>query len=739
MAIINFNSISGVSTVTATHSVTVGDTFIKDSKVGLGTITTADRNAGVGTAIGTIVYNETTGEVQIYKRNSGWVNISNVGDESDIDIGAPLGLTATGGVISDYTDPGPGNVYRAHIFTSSGTFEVSAIGDYPADVEYLVVAGGGGGGVSQAGGGGAGGLRTNLSGHPLSTNNPSFAVTVASYPVTIGAGGAGGTTAAGADGVNSVLGHPSTPITSLAGGGGGSYPSVAGRAGGSGGGGGRSPTSTSGGSGSYPGSSQNPQPYRQGYDGGTANTPYATPYSGAGGGGAGGAGTDSGGSTVGTGGAGVQVLIAGPPTHTGVGATGPSSPYGQWFAGGGGGGANSGFTNAPAGGGGAPNGFSFAGGGIGGGGTGGTLTGGAGTSGTGGGGGGGSHPTSDYPGGNGGSGIVVVRYQIGRITAEAKATGGSVSFYDGKTIHTFTSSGTFTAPASFSETVEYVAIGGGGGGGVQHGGGGGAGGYTTTSTPLSGPFSAPIVIGAGGNGLPPQSSLLGQPGAPGNGNNTTLGFPSPVTAGYGGGGGSLGPPPNAPEGAGTPAPLGSGGGGALGQPGTPSPAGGTGGPQGNAGGAGRVYSGGGIGGGGGGAGGAGNSGSDPTWGIGGDGVRLPTTFRNPAVAPTDTSNPFTPERGGGLGTPGPGGSFYVAGGGGGGSHNPWTLQNSGTWGAPGGFGGGGHGGNNNPDSQYYLGSSAVQSTGAGGGATGPHSNGPGGNGGSGIVLIAYPS
>jgi hypothetical protein len=80
------------------------------------------------------------------------------------------GLTATGGVISDYTD-GPGTVYRAHIFTSSGTFDVSAIGDYGANVEYLVVAGGGGGGVDRfspipsrsAGGGGAGGLRSN---HP---------------------------------------------------------------------------------------------------------------------------------------------------------------------------------------------------------------------------------------------------------------------------------------------------------------------------------------------------------------------------------------------------------------------------------------------------------------------------------------------------------------------------------------------------------------------------------------------
>ena len=36
------------------------------------------------------------------------------------------GLTATGGIISDYT-VGP-TVYRAHIFTSSGTFDVTAPG-----------------------------------------------------------------------------------------------------------------------------------------------------------------------------------------------------------------------------------------------------------------------------------------------------------------------------------------------------------------------------------------------------------------------------------------------------------------------------------------------------------------------------------------------------------------------------------------------------------------------------------
>ena len=39
----------------------------------------------------------------------------------------PQGLTATGGVISDYLEPG-GTVYRAHVFTSSGTFTVSATG-----------------------------------------------------------------------------------------------------------------------------------------------------------------------------------------------------------------------------------------------------------------------------------------------------------------------------------------------------------------------------------------------------------------------------------------------------------------------------------------------------------------------------------------------------------------------------------------------------------------------------------
>jgi hypothetical protein len=80
---------------------------------------------------------------------------SKTGTDASGKVIPPPGITATGGVISDYTSP-PGAVYRAHVFTSSGTFTVTAPGGYGDTVEYLVVAGGGGGGSNQAGGGGGG-------------------------------------------------------------------------------------------------------------------------------------------------------------------------------------------------------------------------------------------------------------------------------------------------------------------------------------------------------------------------------------------------------------------------------------------------------------------------------------------------------------------------------------------------------------------------------------------------------
>ena len=55
----------------------------------------------------------------------------------------PSPLTATGGVISDYTVSG--TTYRAHIFTSSGVFEVTELGAGGSNtIDYVMVAGGGG-------------------------------------------------------------------------------------------------------------------------------------------------------------------------------------------------------------------------------------------------------------------------------------------------------------------------------------------------------------------------------------------------------------------------------------------------------------------------------------------------------------------------------------------------------------------------------------------------------------------
>ena len=54
---------------------------------------------------------------------------------------AQEGLTATGGVISDYNDGG--TLYRSHIFTSSGEFTVTDTGSFGTTVEFLLVAGGG--------------------------------------------------------------------------------------------------------------------------------------------------------------------------------------------------------------------------------------------------------------------------------------------------------------------------------------------------------------------------------------------------------------------------------------------------------------------------------------------------------------------------------------------------------------------------------------------------------------------
>ena len=121
-------------------------------------------------------------------------------------------------------------------------------------------------------------------------------------------------------------------------------------------------------------------------------------------------------------------------------------------------------------------------------------------------------------GAHGGSGVAILRYQIAS-TSTAKATGGSVSFYGSKTIHTFTIQVLLTNTSGSPLSVEYFAIAGGGAGGVNNpggtvtGGGGGAGGVVTSHPglvpatnpePDVGPGSphgtSTITIGAGGGG-----------------------------------------------------------------------------------------------------------------------------------------------------------------------------------------------------------------------------------------------
>ena len=162
----------------------------------------------------------------------------------------PTGHTATGGVISDYTDPGPGTVYRSHVFTTTGTFNVTALDDnYPSTVEFLLVAGGGGGGTSNNGahggnGGGGGGGYVEGNAIPVTSTT--------TFTVSIGGGGQaiGQPTlipAPSRSGSDSTISGPTiTTITAKGGGGGGEdggdTVSPGGSGGGSWGGGGQGPT-----------------------------------------------------------------------------------------------------------------------------------------------------------------------------------------------------------------------------------------------------------------------------------------------------------------------------------------------------------------------------------------------------------------------------------------------------------------------------------------------------------------
>ena len=673
------------------------------------------------------------------------------------------GHSATGGIISDFTDP-TGQLYRAHIFLQSGTFTVTSVGSLPmsptkpaASVEVLAVGGGGAGGLTApsgygAGGGGAGGVVTNMTGHPRANATNATVAEGGSYPVTVGAGG-GPPSGTDKDAQTWNDGNQSqSPVWSVSATGGGaggngsptaSSPNNQGRPGGSGGGSAGSPLS--GGAGNTP----NPVSPVQGYAGGTEG---GAVYGGGGGGGAGEVGRDGPSPTRPMyGGNGIQVAFAGPPTNSPIGTPGNTSngtsPTDTGYFGGGGGGGNE-YGTVP--------GLGGSGGGANGdidsdnpewlSGAPGPREGQANT----GGGGGGKSQHSPYPYGelgksSGGSGIYAIRYKIGSgQTKTAVCSGGDICFSPTKTIHAFTTSGTFTAPGSFSETCEYVVIGGGGGGGdtrswSSHGGaGGGAGAVIASTAPFTGPFTKTITVGQGGT-----RGTQDNWGAPG-GNSSIL--PGVVTAkGGGGGGGSGNATSDAPHMDGRPSsdPGGGSGGGSayVGNNGT-------GGTYGNNGGDQSPPGGGAGGGGAGGAGGVNVNGPgapNPTssdkrqGGAGGLGVQLPATFR------TNVPSVF--------GVPGPSGTGWVGGGGGGGNAGPDSPadRNGGTGGGgpnltP--WAGGGNGDTTNPTgapTRSLLVNGITNTGGGGGGGNGsqdpsfPWGESWNGHGGSGLVLIAYPT
>ena len=287
------------------------------------------------------------------------------------------GITATGGTIVE-----PGNGFKYHFFTSSGSLVVSAITG-PGIINYLLVGGGGAGGNypsgNSGGGGGAGGFVTNTS-----------TLTVNTYPVTIGEGGAANSN----PGSHTIF----NSITAYGGGGGSpSYTSPGNPGASGGGGGGAGPTTGGVGNKIQPGGADIPEPLQpQGNNGGRGGPADNSGRSG-GGGGAGAAGQDAGGYNPGKSGAGGEGKSAfdgdtGIPTD--YGTAHPSQP-GRWFAGGGAGG---GYPSAA---------INTEPGGIGGGGS--SLTGVPlnGVDGTGGGGGGGQGGAGD-----GGDGIVIIRYSL---------------------------------------------------------------------------------------------------------------------------------------------------------------------------------------------------------------------------------------------------------------------------------------------------------------------------------------
>ena len=430
--------------MTVTNINSLGGSVKFGGSVGIGTTTTAGRNAGVSTVTGSVIFNSSTGVLEFYDGNK-WVgtnftplinsisgsifnnyasnivvNTSNITATvsvrySNNSTGAIL-ATDTSATISasNITSSVPAAVYgnsvgtviKIEVINSDGIISSNSltrtIVTTPA-FQYLVVAGGGGGGGQVGGGGGAGGMLTGSINYPAA--GVVFTATVGAPGVGQGDGGGG---RHGTNGANSTLSGTGLSVTSIGGGGGGGYTGTYnGAAGGSGGGAGNK--NSTGGAGTS----------GQGNNGGNSGN---LDWSGGGGGGAGAAGNPSTNTDASSGssdgGIGAQSSITGTSTYYAGGGAGCFQTAGV-AAGGQGGGGNGGYGTALA-----PT---------------------AGTTNLGGGGGGSrDNPSGPYKGANGGSGVVILRVNT---TAYSGTTSGSPTVTtDGDfTVIKFTGNGSYTA------------------------------------------------------------------------------------------------------------------------------------------------------------------------------------------------------------------------------------------------------------------------------------------------------
>ena len=257
----------------------------------------------------------------------------------------------------------------------------------------------------------------------------------------------------------------------------------------------------------------------------------------------------------------------------------------------------------------------------------------------------------------------------------AIATGGTITVSGGYVYHTFTSSGTFTPLVPITNARVLVVGGGAAGGTAYYGGGGGAGAVVQTNLSIT--TVQTVTVGSGGSG---SSAGVGHSGTASSfGSLSAIGGGGGGTSGYAGGSGASGGGAGARSGN---AGQGVPGAGFQGGAGTGSY---------TAGGGGGFTS-------------VGGSGTEFTGGSGGTGITV-TLFTK---------------------------TYSVAGGGGGGV-TPGGSQTPGY-----GSFGGGNGGSTGTGATAPT--AALANSGSGGGGCGgdPIGTALGGDGGSGIVVVAYP-